>query len=64
MSNMIQLKLPDGNIIEIESGSTILDAAGKIGSGLAKATLAGKIDGQLLDLRTPLTASGALEIIT
>lgn len=64
MSQMIQLKLPDGKIIELESGSTALDAAAKIGAGLAKAALAGKIDGAVVDLRTPLTGSAALEIVT
>lgn len=64
MSQMIQLKLPDGKIIELESGATILDAAAKIGAGLAKAALAGKINGNLLDLRTPLTESAAFEIVT
>lgn len=64
MSQMIQLKLPDGKIIELESGSTALDAAAKIGAGLAKAALAGKIDGEIVDLRTPLTGSAALEIVT
>ncbi|NCB38396.1 MAG: threonine--tRNA ligase [Erysipelotrichia bacterium] len=61
---MIQLKLPDGKIIELESGATILDAAAKIGAGLAKAALAGKINGEILDLRTPLTHSADFEVIT
>jgi len=61
---MIQLKLPDGKIIELESGATVLDAAAKIGPGLAKAALAGKINGEVTDLRTPLTSSADLEIIT
>ncbi len=64
MSQMIQLKLPDGKIIELESGATVLDAAAKIGPGLAKAALAGKINGEVTDLRTPLTSSADLEIIT
>lgn len=64
MSQMIQLKLPDGKIIELESGATILDAAAKIGAGLAKAALAGKINGEILDLRTPLTHSADFEVIT
>ncbi len=64
MSQMIQLKLPDGKIIELESGATIFDAAAKIGPGLAKAALAGKINGNLLDLRTPLTDSADIEIVT
>ncbi|HNS08120.1 MAG TPA: threonine--tRNA ligase [Candidatus Ozemobacteraceae bacterium] len=62
--SQIQLKLPDGKIIELESGATIFDAAAKIGPGLAKAALAGKINGNLLDLRTPLTESADFEIVT
>ncbi|PKL50023.1 MAG: threonine--tRNA ligase [Candidatus Riflebacteria bacterium HGW-Riflebacteria-2] len=61
---MIQLKLPDGKIIELESGATVMDAAAKIGPGLAKAALAGKINGEVTDLRTPLTSSADLEIVT
>ncbi|MBU1107069.1 MAG: threonine--tRNA ligase [Candidatus Riflebacteria bacterium] len=61
---MIQLKLPDGKIIELESGATVMDAAAKIGPGLAKAALAGKINGEITDLRTPLTSSADLEIVT
>ena len=64
MSQMIQLKLPDGKIIELESGATVMDAAAKIGPGLAKAALAGKINGEVTDLRSPLTSSADLEIIT
>lgn len=64
MSQMIQLKLPDGKIIELESGATVMDAAAKIGPGLAKAALAGKINGEVTDLRVPLTSSADLEIIT
>ncbi len=64
MSQMIQLKLPDGKIIELESGATVLDAAAKIGPGLAKAALAGKINGEVVDLRLPLKSSADLEIIT
>lgn len=62
--SQIQLKLPDGKIIELESGATIFDAAAKIGPGLAKAAMAGKINGNLLDLRTPLTESADFEIVT
>ncbi len=64
MSQMIQLKLPDGKIIEIEQGATVQDAAMKIGPGLAKAALAGKINGKLTDLRAPLRESADLEIVT
>jgi threonyl-tRNA synthetase len=64
MSNMVQLSLPDGNIIELDAGQTIYDAAAKIGPGLAKAAIAGKINGELVDLRTPLQESAKLEIVT
>lgn len=64
MSQMIQLKLPDGKLIELENGATVFDAAMKIGPGLAKAALAGKIDGALTDLRAPLFASADFEVVT
>lgn len=64
MSQMIQLKLPDGKIIEIDKGATVLDAAQKIGPGLAKAALSGKINGDLIDLRAPLHESADFEIVT
>jgi threonyl-tRNA synthetase len=64
MSQNIQLRLPDGNKIELEQGATVLDAAMKIGPGLAKAALAGKINGRLVDLRAPLADSAELEIVT
>ncbi len=64
MSRMIDLKLPDGKVINIEKGATVLDAAQKIGPGLAKAALAGKINGHLIDLRAPVNESASLEIVT
>ncbi|MGM0598575.1 MAG: threonine--tRNA ligase [Candidatus Rifleibacteriota bacterium] len=64
MSENIQLKLPDGKQIELEAGATIYDAAQKIGPGLANAALAGKINGEIVDLRAPLNASADFEVIT
>ncbi len=64
MSENIQLKLPDGKIIEVKSGATVFDAAMVIGPGLAKATLAGKINGKLVDLRTELKDSADFEVVT
>jgi len=60
----IIVTLPDGKTLDFESGATVLDVAAKIGPGLAKAALAGRIDGKLVDLRRPLTADTALEIVT
>ena len=64
MSDSITITLPDGKQLEFESGSSVLDVAAKIGPGLAKAALAGRIGGQLVDLRVPLMAGAKLEIVT
>jgi threonyl-tRNA synthetase len=61
----IQVRLPDGKALLVPAGSTVLSVAERIGKGLARAALAGRVDGRLLDLRTPLTADVArLEIVT
>jgi threonyl-tRNA synthetase len=60
----IQIRLPDGNTLAVPRGSTVLEVAGTIGRGLAKAAFAGRIDGRLVDLRTPLEADAAIEIVT
>lgn len=62
--SQIKLSLPDGKTIELESGATVYDAAAKVGAGLAKAALAGKIDGKLTDLRVALDRDAKLEIVT
>jgi threonyl-tRNA synthetase len=64
MSSAITITLPDGNQLEFESGATVYDVAAKIGPGLAKAALAGRIAGEVVDLRLPLVADAALEIVT
>lgn len=58
------VKLPDGSTKEVKDGSTILDVAQSIGAGLAKAAIAGKIDGALADLNTPVPDGATVEIIT
>ncbi|MCP4908414.1 MAG: threonine--tRNA ligase [bacterium] len=64
MSDSIQITLPDGQELDFEGGVTVLEVAERIGPGLAKAALAGRIDGQIVDLRLPLHESAALEIVT
>ncbi|HIG00504.1 MAG TPA: threonine--tRNA ligase [Myxococcales bacterium] len=64
MSNSVKVTLPDGNCLALENGSTVLAVAERIGPGLAKAALAGRIAGELVDLRTPLHEDVAVEIIT
>lgn len=61
---MITVTLPDGSRREYESGVTVADVAQSIGAGLAKAALAGKVDGKLVDLSHALTADASVAIIT
>lgn len=63
MSN-IKITLPDGSVRELVSGSTIADLAASIGSGLAKAAIAGRIDGEMVDVTAPLSDGVRAEIIT
>ena len=60
----IKLTFPDGSIHEHEAGTTGLDVAASIGSRLAKAAVAVKLDGEYLDLTRPLPGSGAFEVVT
>jgi len=63
MSN-INVSLPDGSIRELPVGATVFDLAASIGAGLAKAAIAGKINGALVDLSTQLGNGAKVEIIT
>ncbi len=61
----ITVGLPDGRTLSVPAGSTVLDVAREIGEGLARATLAGRIAGELVDLRVPLHEDvERLEIVT
>jgi len=61
---MITLTLPDGSTREYPEGVTILSVAESIGSRLARDTVAGEIDGEIVDLRTPLAEDASIRIIT
>ncbi len=61
---MITITLPDGAKREYAANTTIGEVAASIGAGLAKAALAGKVDGRLVDLSFPIAADAALEIVT
>ena len=61
---MIQITLPDGSLREFPGPVTVADVAANIGAGLAKAALAGKIDGKVVDTSYQMTADSALSIIT
>jgi threonyl-tRNA synthetase len=64
MSDIFKIALPDGSIREMAQGSTPADVAAAIGPGLAKAALAAKIDGELVDLTRPFTGDCALALVT
>ena len=61
---MARIKLPDGSIIEADDGVTAKQIAEKIGPGLAKAAIAAKINGNLVDLSTPINGDASIQIIT
>lgn len=64
MSDVIKIQFPDGAIKEFPLGTTTEEIAASISPGLKKKSLAGKINGQLLDLRTPINEDGKIEIVT
>lgn len=61
---VIKVTLPDGAVKELATGSTVADVAKSIGSGLAKAAIAGRIDGQLVDLCEAINNDADVSIIT
>ncbi|MCY8975944.1 threonine--tRNA ligase [Bacillus atrophaeus] len=64
MSDMVKITFPDGAVKEFAKGTTTEDIAASISPGLKKKSLAGKLNGQELDLRTPINEDGTVEIIT
>lgn len=61
---MIQVTLKGNVIKEYNAGTTVYEIASSLGSSLAKAACAAKIDGVVCDLRTPVTSNCTLEILT
>ena len=64
MSESITVVLPDGSAMEVERGATVEDVAHEIGPGLGRDTVAGLVDGELVDKVTPLTEDCEIEIVT
>ncbi|MDO9169056.1 MAG: threonine--tRNA ligase [Methylobacter sp.] len=58
------ITLPDGSKREYAHAITVMDIASSIGSGLAKATLAGKVNGNLVDASTLIDQDATLQLIT
>ncbi|MBK8288189.1 MAG: threonine--tRNA ligase [Cellvibrionales bacterium] len=58
------ITLPDGSQRSFDHAVTVADVAASIGAGLAKAALAGRVDGKLVDTSCLLTEDAALAIVT
>ena len=58
------ITLPDGSTRAFDNAVSIMDVANDIGPGLAKATIAGKINGELADACDLITEDAQLQIIT
>ncbi|WP_269629696.1 threonine--tRNA ligase [Pelomonas sp. BJYL3] len=61
---MISIQLPDGSKREFPQAVTVAEVAASIGAGLAKAALAGKVDGKLVDTSHLIEADAQLAIVT
>jgi threonyl-tRNA synthetase len=61
---MVNVTLPDGSVRQFEAPVTVAQVASSIGAGLAKAALAGKVDGKLVDTSHLIDADAALAIVT
>ena len=61
---MVQITLPDGSLREFPGPVTVAEVAASIGAGLAKAALAGKVDGKVVDTSFSIAANAQLAIIT
>ena len=63
-SKKIVITLPDGSSKEMPVGVTVMDVAQSIGPGLAKSTIAGEVNGQLVDACDAITEDASIRIIT
>ena len=61
---MVAITLPDGSVKNFEGNTTVMEVAQSIGTGLAKATVAGRVNGHLVDAHDPIVADAKVEIIT
>lgn len=61
---MLNITLPDGSVRQFEAPLSIADIAASIGTGLAKAAIAGKVNGKLVDTCDQVTEDAQVSIIT
>ncbi|WP_239565310.1 threonine--tRNA ligase [Brevibacillus fulvus] len=60
----VKISFPDGAVREYPAGTTVEDIAGSISASLKKKAIAGKINGKVVDLYTPLNEDAAVEVVT
>jgi len=60
----MNVELPDGSKREVPDGATVADVAASIGRGLAKAAIAGKVNGKVVDVYAPVSDNAKIEIVT
>lgn len=61
---MVKVTLKDGSVKEVESGKLIIEIARDLSQSLAKKCVVARVDGALVDLKSPLTKDCSLELIT
>ena len=61
---MTRISLPDGSVKEVSAGTTILEVVEGIGPRLAQAAVCAVVDGELKDVREPLTQDSSLTVLT
>ena len=61
---MPKIKLPDGAVKEFDAPVSVAEVAASIGPGLAKAALAGKVDGKIVDTSHRIDDDAAVAIVT
>ncbi len=60
----LQLRLPDGTVRSVANGTTTAAVAQEIGPGLAKAAVAGVLNGEVMEISRPMAESGEFRILT
>ncbi|MBV8519504.1 MAG: threonine--tRNA ligase [Acidobacteria bacterium] len=60
----MNIQLPDGSIREVPEQATVADVAASIGKRLAKDAIAGKVNGKVVDVYTPVPDGAKVEIVT
>jgi len=61
---MPTIRLPDSKTLDVPEGATVADVAAAVGPRLAKAAVAGKVNGRLVDLNTPVHDGDTVEVVT